>query len=155
MCRPWGRSRFPTFSRGGSTSTRRCAIPRSGRRWNSEARPRASPASDGSPIRPGCSRPTYPSEGAAPVPIAWGETYLAMSQGTVGAVDTTVSDGRDSKLPEVSKYLSLTNTFHSIAGIYASKRWLDGLTPEQRKIVVDSAKSAAKFADVEEPKLYE
>lgn len=98
---------------------------------------------------------TYQSEGAAPVPIAWGETYLAMSQGTVGAVDTTVSDGRDSKLPEVSKYLSLTNTFHSIAGIYASKRWLDGLTPEQRKIVVDAAKSAAKYADVEEPKLYE
>jgi tripartite ATP-independent transporter DctP family solute receptor len=98
---------------------------------------------------------TYQAEGAAPVPIAWGEVYLAMSQGTVSAVDTTVSDGRDSKLPEVSKYLSLTNTFHSIAGIYANKKWFDGLSPDQRKIVDEAAKAAARFADVEEPKLYE
>jgi tripartite ATP-independent transporter DctP family solute receptor len=98
---------------------------------------------------------TYQAEGAAPVPIAWPETYLAMSQGTVDAVDTTVSDGRDSKLNEVAKYLSLNNTFYSIAGIYVSKRWFDGLPPDLQKIVSDAAKTAARYADTEEPKLYE
>ncbi len=98
---------------------------------------------------------TYQAEGAAPVPIAWPETYLAMSQGTVIAVDTTVSDGRDSKLPEVAKYLSLTNTFFSIAGIYVNKRWFDGLPADLQKVVTDAAKSAARHADTEEPKLYE
>jgi len=98
---------------------------------------------------------TYQAEGALPVPISSPEMYLAMSQGTVTAADSTVSDGRDMKLPEVSKYLSLTNTFHSIAGIYASKAWFDGLPTELQRIVSEAAKTAARFADTEEPKLYE
>jgi C4-dicarboxylate-binding protein DctP len=98
---------------------------------------------------------TYQAEGALPVPIASPEVYLAMAQGTVTAADCTVSDGRDMKLPEVSKYLSLTNTFHSIAGVYANKRWFDGLPPDLQKVVSDAAKTAARHADTEEPKLYE
>ncbi len=98
---------------------------------------------------------TYQAEGALPVPISSPETYLAVSQGTVTAADTTVSDGRDMKLPEVAKYIALTNTFHSIAGIYASKRWFDGLPPDLQKIVSEAAKTSVRFADTEEPKLYE
>lgn len=98
---------------------------------------------------------TYQAEGALPVPISSPEMYLAVSQGTVTAADTTVSDGRDMKLPEVAKYISLTNTFHSIAGIYANKGWFDGLPADLQHAVSEAAKTAARFADTEEPKLYE
>ncbi len=98
---------------------------------------------------------TYQAEGALPIPISSPEMYLAVSQGTVTAADTTVSDGRDMKLPEVAKYISLTNTFHSIAGIYANKAWFEGLPADLQQIVSESAKTAARFADTEEPKLYE
>jgi TRAP-type transport system periplasmic protein len=98
---------------------------------------------------------SYQAEGAIPVPISSPEMWLAMNQGTVIAADTTVTDGRDMKLPEVSKYLALTNTFHSIAGVYANKRWFDGLSPDLQKVVSDAARTAAAYADIEEPKLYE
>ena len=98
---------------------------------------------------------TYQAMNASPVPIAWPEVYLALSQGTVDAVDTTVPDGRDSKLPEVAKYLSLINSSHSISTVSVSKPWFDALPPDLQKIVSDAAKSAAKFADADEPKLYE
>lgn len=98
---------------------------------------------------------TYQAMKASPVPIAWPEVYLALSQGTVDAVDTTVPDGRDSKLPEVAKYLSLINSSHSISTVSVSKTWFDGLSLDLQKIVSDTAKSAAKFADADEPKLYE
>jgi TRAP-type C4-dicarboxylate transport system substrate-binding protein len=89
------------------------------------------------------------------VPISSPEMYLAVSQGTVNAADTTVTDGRDMKLPEVAKHISLTNTFHSIAGIYANKGWFEGLPADLQQVVSEAAKTAARFADTEEPKLYE
>ena len=98
---------------------------------------------------------TYQAMNASPVPIAWPEVYLALSQGTVDSVDTTVPDGRDSKLPEVAKYLSLINSSHSISTVSANKAWFDALPPDLQKNVSDAAKTAAKFADVDEPKLYE
>jgi TRAP-type transport system periplasmic protein len=98
---------------------------------------------------------TYQAMKASPVPIAWPEVYLAMSQGTVDSVDTTVPDGRDSKLPEVSKYLSLVNSSHSISTLSTNKAWFDALPPDLQKIVSDAARTAARFADADEPTLFE
>src|SRR6266508_833994 len=46
--------------------------------------------------------------GANPVPMPWGEVYLAMKQGTVDAMETPIFTVVSDEYYEVTKYYSLT-----------------------------------------------
>ena len=90
--------------------------------------------------------PTYidmfNSMGGAAVPMAWGETYTAVQQGTVDGLEIPVAVIDAAKYFEVIKFLSLTNHTYSMIGLLMSKRAFDKLTPEQRKAVVEAGKIA-------------
>jgi len=90
--------------------------------------------------------PTYidmfNSMGGAAVPMAWGETYTAVQQGTVDGLEIPVAVIDAAKYFEVTKFLSLTNHTYSMIGLLMSKRAFDKLTPEQRKAVVEAGKIA-------------
>lgn len=87
--------------------------------------------------------------GGAAVPMAWGETYTAVQQGTVDGLEIPVAVIDAAKYFEVTKFLSLTNHTYSMIGLLMSKRAFDKLTPEQRKAVIE----AGKIATAEQRKL--
>jgi TRAP-type C4-dicarboxylate transport system substrate-binding protein len=49
--------------------------------------------------------------GANPVPMQWGEVYLAMKQGTIDGLELPPTTMVSDKFPEVTKYYS--KTLHS------------------------------------------
>ncbi|MGB4116739.1 MAG: TRAP transporter substrate-binding protein [Polaromonas sp.] len=84
----------------------------------------------------------FNSLGGAAVPMAWGETFTAVQQGTIDGLEIPLAVIEASKYYEVTKFLSLTNHTYSAIGLVISKRTLDKLPPDLRKIVQDSATSA-------------
>lgn len=96
---------------------------------------------------------TYTAFGASPVPTAWSEAYMALKQGMVNAVDTTVADGWDAKFPEVTKNLIQLDAFYSVSTLVANKNWIDKLPSDVQPIVLQAAKEAGEYADVQEPKM--
>lgn len=80
--------------------------------------------------------------GGSAVPMAWGETFTAVQQGTIDGLEMPLAVALGSKFDEVTKYLSLTNHTYSALGFVMSKRTLDKLKPEQREAVIAAAKEA-------------
>lgn len=80
--------------------------------------------------------------GANPTPMALGELFTAMQQGTV--------DGQENPIPtiylqgfyEVQDYVSATNHIYSPFVFLMSKDFFDGLTEEQQTIVTEAAVEA-------------
>lgn len=84
----------------------------------------------------------FNSMGGAAVPMAWGETFTAVQQGTIDGLEIPVAVIDGSKMYEVTKFLSMTNHTYSMIALLISKRTLDKLTPEQRKAVIEAGKTA-------------
>lgn len=80
--------------------------------------------------------------GANPTPMAFGELFTAMQQGTV--------DGQENPIPtiylqgfyEVQDYVSATHHIYSPFVFLMSKEFFDGLTEEQQTIVTEAAVEA-------------
>ena len=73
--------------------------------------------------------------GMNPAPIAWGETYTALQQGTVDAEGNTFSLLNDAKHTEVLKYAVNSEHNYSMHVLLMNKKKWDSLTPEQQKIL--------------------
>ena len=84
----------------------------------------------------------FNSLGGAAVPMAWGETFTAVQQGTIDGLEIPVAVIDGSKMYEVTKFLSLTNHTYSVIELIISKRAFDKLTPDQQKAVVEAGKVA-------------
>lgn len=80
--------------------------------------------------------------GMNPAPIAWGETYTALQQGTVDAEGNTFSLLNDAKHTEVLKYAVNSEHNYSMHVLLMNKKKWDSLTPEQQKILREAAKEA-------------
>jgi tripartite ATP-independent transporter DctP family solute receptor len=84
----------------------------------------------------------FNSLGGSAVPMAWGETFTAVQQGTIDGLEIPLSVIDANKYYEVTKFLSLTNHTYSVNELVMSKRALDKLSPELRAAVVAAGKSA-------------
>ena len=84
----------------------------------------------------------FNSMGGAAVPMAWGETFTAVQQGTIDGLELPIAVIDGSKMYEVTKFLSMTNHTYSMIALLMSKRSMDKLTPEQRKAVIEAGKTA-------------
>ena len=80
--------------------------------------------------------------GMNPAPVAWGETYTALQQGTVDAEGNTFSLLNDAKHTEVLKYAVNSEHNYSMHVLLMNKKKWDSLTPEQQKILREAAKEA-------------
>jgi TRAP-type C4-dicarboxylate transport system substrate-binding protein len=94
----------------------------------------------------------FNSLGGAAVPMAWGETFTAVQQGTIDGLELPVAVIDNSKMYEVTKFLSLTNHTYSMIALLISKKALDKLTPDQRKAVIEAGKSATVLQRIEAAK---
>ncbi|MEN2977941.1 TRAP transporter substrate-binding protein [Tistrella bauzanensis] len=84
----------------------------------------------------------FGSLGGNPVPMAWGETYTAVQQGTIDGLEIPVAVIQANKFAEVTKYLSLTRHTYSALGVMLSKKSFDKMTADQQQAVLRAAPKA-------------
>ena len=84
----------------------------------------------------------FNSLGGAAVPMAWGETFTAVQQGTVDGLEIPLAVIDSNKYYEVTKFLSLTNHTYSMIGLVVSKRWFNKLPKNLQAAVVEAGKMA-------------
>lgn len=84
----------------------------------------------------------FKSLGGNAVPMAWGEVYTAVQQGTIDGLEIPLAVIRNNNYAEVVKYLSLTRHTYSALGLMVSQRTFDRLTEDQQKAVRAAGKRA-------------
>ena len=85
--------------------------------------------------------------GALPVAIPAPDIYLAMQTGQVEAHENTLVSPYSRSLWEVQKYIIMTAHIYWPWWWVASESWFNKLTPDQQKIVRESAAEAAKYGE--------
>lgn len=84
----------------------------------------------------------FSSLGGSPVPMAWGEVFTAMQQGTVDGLEIPTSVVNSNNYAEVSKYLSFTRHTYSAIHLLMSERSLNGLPEDVQQAVLDAGDAA-------------
>ena len=93
--------------------------------------------------------------GMNPAPVAWGETYTALQQGTVDAEGNTFSLLNDAKHSEVLKHAMDSQHNYSMHILLMNKKKWDSLNPEQKKIITEAAHEALIWQRAESVRLEE
>ncbi|MBK3776206.1 TRAP transporter substrate-binding protein [Azospirillum aestuarii] len=83
--------------------------------------------------------------GANAVPLSFSELFTAMETGTVDGQENPVTTIQSSKFYEVQKYLTISKHVYSPWIVLASKRWYDGLSADERKIIAEAAAASRDF----------
>jgi tripartite ATP-independent transporter DctP family solute receptor len=83
--------------------------------------------------------------GANPTPLPFPELYAALEQKAVDGQENPVATINSAKLYEVQKYLTLTSHQYNPQSVMVSKRFWDGLSAAEQKIVEDAVAESAKF----------
>jgi tripartite ATP-independent transporter DctP family solute receptor len=81
---------------------------------------------------------TFRAFKANPVPMAFGELYTALENKTVDGQENPYSVILSNKFYEVQKYVSATNHTFTQNVIIVSKKFWDGLSPEEQKMFRDT-----------------
>ncbi len=86
---------------------------------------------------------TLTALGANPMPMAFGEVYTALSQGTIDGQENPPAVIHSAKLYEVQKYISLTGHIYSPVVVTISEDFYQSL-PEDLRTIVDEELIAAQ-----------
>jgi len=86
----------------------------------------------------------FRSLGGNAVPMAWGEVFTAVQQGTIDGLEIPIAVIQNNGFFEVCKYLSLTNHTYSALGVLISQKAWEKLTEPQKKAVQTAAAAAIK-----------
>ena len=86
----------------------------------------------------------YRNLGGTAVPMAWGDTFTAMQQGTIDGLEIPTWVVAASKMDEVADYLSLTRHVYTAAPLLMSASKFEGLSEEDQKIVREAAQTACE-----------
>lgn len=88
---------------------------------------------------------TWEGVGVNCVSIPWGDTYMALRQGTVDALESPLGSIHGMKFHEVGKYITLTNHVYSPYVMVINENTFNRLTPELRDIVIKCAVKAGEL----------
>lgn len=88
---------------------------------------------------------TFASLGANPTPMAFGELYMGLQQGTVDSQENPVANTYASKFNEVQDYLIMTNHQYMPLPVAISDEFWQKLTLGEQTIIEESSLEAAQF----------
>lgn len=88
---------------------------------------------------------SFKTLGANAVPLPFSELFSALETKTVDGQENPYNTILSSKFYEVQKYLSVTNHVYSPWIVTVSKKWWDGLSKDEQKVLMDAAKASRDF----------
>lgn len=88
---------------------------------------------------------SFKTLGANAVPLPFSELFTALETKTVDGQENPYNTILSSKFYEVQKYLTVTNHVYSPWIITVSKKWWDGLSKDEQKVLMDAAKKSRDF----------
>ena len=87
----------------------------------------------------------FKSLGAAPVPVDFAEAYNALQQKVVDGQENPVLTIGAMKFNEVQKNMLMSNHGYLAHVLIFSKNWFDGLSPEDKAVLLEAGKQAATY----------
>lgn len=88
---------------------------------------------------------SFKALGANAVPLPFSELFTALETKAVDGQENPYNTVVSSKFYEVQKYLTVTNHVYSPWMVSVSKKWWDGLSKDEQKVLMDAAKKARDF----------
>ncbi|HHV56393.1 MAG TPA: TRAP transporter substrate-binding protein [Firmicutes bacterium] len=88
---------------------------------------------------------SFRAMGANPSPMPFGELFTAMEQNTIDGQENPLTTIYLQKYYEVQKYCTLTNHFYSPFVTMMSKKFWDGLSPEDQALMKKAALEAGAY----------
>ena len=88
---------------------------------------------------------SFKTLGANAIPLPFSELFTALETKTVDGQENPYNTILSSKFYEVQKYLTVTNHVYSPWIVTVSKKWWDGLSKAEQKILLDAAKKSRDF----------
>jgi tripartite ATP-independent transporter DctP family solute receptor len=88
---------------------------------------------------------SFKTLGANAIPLPFSELFSALETKTVDGQENPFNTILSSKFYEVQKYLSVTNHVYSPWIVLVSKKWWDGLSKDEHKVLLDAARQARDF----------
>ncbi|GKX27743.1 C4-dicarboxylate ABC transporter [Vallitalea longa] len=83
--------------------------------------------------------------GASPTPMALGEVYTSLQQGTIDGLENPLSVLYNGKFYEVAKYLTLDGHVQNFTTWVAGLDFFNSLSQEQQKILVETGNEAGLY----------
>ena len=83
--------------------------------------------------------------GADPTPMAMGDVFTALQQGTIDAEENPVPIVATNKFQEVQKYISLTGHLFSPTPVFIAKDYYETMPAEYQTAVLEAAQEAAIY----------
>ncbi|MCI1930183.1 MAG: TRAP transporter substrate-binding protein [Clostridia bacterium] len=87
----------------------------------------------------------FQAMGADPTPMAMGDVFTALQQGTIDGEENPVPIVDTNKFSEVQKYISLTGHLFSPAPVFMAKDYYDSMSEDYQKAVQEAATEAAPY----------
>ncbi|MGB5853691.1 MAG: TRAP transporter substrate-binding protein [Oceanisphaera sp.] len=87
--------------------------------------------------------------GANPAPIAWGEVYTALQQGTIDAEGNTFPHMFGAKHHENLEYAMISAHNYGMQVAMANKKWWDSLPIEAREVIEEASQEAVTYQRTE------
>ncbi|TNE33465.1 MAG: TRAP transporter substrate-binding protein [Alphaproteobacteria bacterium] len=87
----------------------------------------------------------YENMGAVPVKIAYGEQYLALSQGVVDMTESAANRILPTKLYEVAPYITEADMMFPQVSVFVNEEAWKKLSPEDQKLIADAAHEAGVY----------
>ncbi|MBU7572722.1 MAG: TRAP transporter substrate-binding protein [Hydrogenophaga sp.] len=88
---------------------------------------------------------SFKTLGANAVPLPFSELFTALETKTVDGQENPYNTILSSKFYEVQKYLTVTNHVYSPWIVLVSKKYWDGLSKDEHKVLLDAAKKSRDF----------
>ena len=88
---------------------------------------------------------SFKALGANAVPLPFPELFPALETGAVDGQENPYNTILSSKFYEVQKYLSVTNHVYSPWIVMVSRKFWDGLSKDEQKVLTDAAKKSREF----------
>ncbi|MFY7942738.1 MAG: TRAP transporter substrate-binding protein [Burkholderiaceae bacterium] len=88
---------------------------------------------------------TFKTLGANPVPLAFSELFPALETKTVDGQENPYTTILSSKFYDVQKYVTATNHVYSPWILLVSKKYWDGLSKDEQKVLTDAAVASRAF----------
>lgn len=89
---------------------------------------------------------TWKELGADPIAMAWSEVFTALQQGTIDGQDNGAKTSQSNSIQEVNKFYTVWNYAYDSYPILFNKTCLEGMSEEQREILIESAEEVCAWS---------